>query len=233
MATTLQWPLRHRMATAPTSTPPQQWYQENYPNRPVLVYHYDRPVMELLLRNMGPTHNDHVHGTDKSTKDLAKRRKVVTKIKYLHTKTTEVLAAHRTSIFMRVHDDQTTHDQNNNALDVHLQTKMTDYLQNWVNTWKPVKEASIKSARALSVETMGRMDEHFSYLVPPPKRPQRSRVLLKFHTRHAGNRGSRQRPWKVPAFVRPITDYFDNIPQPSQTNMNTSPATPIRPPSPA
>ncbi len=117
--------------------------------------------------------NDQVHGNDKRTTDTAKRSKTVSHIKYLHTKTPEVLAAHRSIMFMRTHED-TTHESNGHedtALDDILQTKTTNYLQNWVNTWKPAIEASIKAARALSVNTMGRMDEHFSYLVPPPKRP--------------------------------------------------------------
>jgi hypothetical protein len=68
---------------------------------------------------------------------------------------------------MIAHD--TINGQDENALDAYLQTKTTIYLQNWVNTWKPAIEASMRSAKALSVDTMGRIDDHFSYLVPPPK----------------------------------------------------------------
>jgi hypothetical protein len=39
------------------------------------------------------------------------------------------------------------------------------------NTWKPAIQASIKSARALSLNTMERIDGHSCYLVPPPKDP--------------------------------------------------------------
>ncbi len=71
---------------------------------------------------------------------------------------------------------------------------------------------SIKSARALSINTMGCMDEHFSYLVPLPKHLPRSQVPPNFHTQHDGNRGSRQRHWRrAPTLVRPVTNYFINI----------------------
>jgi hypothetical protein len=118
--------------------------------------------------------NKFVHGEDKSTRDTAKRVKVISQIKHLDTKTIEVLAAHQSIMFMIAPD--TTNGQDKNALDAYLQTKTTIYLQNWVYTWKPAIEASIRSAKALSVDTMGRIDDHFSYLVPPPKRPPRSRV---------------------------------------------------------
>ncbi len=111
-----------------------------------------------------------------------------------------------------------TNGQNENALDAYLQTKTTIHLQNWVNTWKPA------SAKALSVDTMGRIDDHFSYLVPPPKQPPRSGVPPNFHTRHDGNLGNQRRRWKDPAFVRPITDDFSNVLQHLTANKKTTPA---------
>jgi hypothetical protein len=70
--------------------------------------------------------------------------------------------------------NDTLNDQDKNALGAYLQHKMMDYLQNWVNMWKPAIKASINSAQALSVDAMGHMDKHFSNLVPPPKCPPRS-----------------------------------------------------------
>jgi hypothetical protein len=176
--------------------------------------------------------NEFVHGKDKSTRDAAKQVKVVSQVKHLHTKTSEVLAAHQSIMLMIAPD--TINGQDENALDAYLQTKTTIYLQNWVNTWKPAIEASIRSAKALSVDTMRLIDDHFSYLVPPPKQPPRSRFPPNFHTRHDGNLGNRRRRWKVPAFVRPITDYFSNVPQRLTANKKTTlEKNPNRSPSPA
>ena len=44
--------------------------------------------------------NNLVHGTDKSSHDLAKRSKAIAQIKHLHTQQNEVLAAHRSCMFM-------------------------------------------------------------------------------------------------------------------------------------
>jgi hypothetical protein len=177
--------------------------------------------------------NKFVHCKDKSTRDAAKRVKVISQVKHLHTKKTEVLAAHQSIMFMTAHDR--IDGQDKNALDAcYLQTKTTKYLQNWVNTWKPAIEASIRSARALSVDTMGCIDDHFSYLVPPPKQPPRSLVPPNFHTRHDRNLASQRRRWKAPAFVRAITDHFSNVLQHMTANKQTTPAKNTnRPPSPA
>jgi hypothetical protein len=119
--------------------------------------------------------NKFVHGNDESTRDITKDVKVVNQIKDLHTKTTEVLAAHRSIMFVTIQDDASTREQKyQDEMHAYLQTKMTNYLQNWVNTWKPAIEASIKSPGTLSVNTMGCIDDHFCYLVLPPKRPPRS-----------------------------------------------------------
>jgi hypothetical protein len=48
--------------------------------------------------------NEFVHGKDKSTRDAAKRVKIVGQVKHLHTKTTEVLAAHQSIMFMTAHN---------------------------------------------------------------------------------------------------------------------------------
>jgi hypothetical protein len=45
--------------------------------------------------------NNLVHGTDKSSQDLAKRSKANAQIKHLYTQQDEVLAAHQSCIFMR------------------------------------------------------------------------------------------------------------------------------------
>jgi hypothetical protein len=67
--------------------------------------------------------NERVHGNDKSTKDGAKGDKVVSQIKHLHTKRTEVLAPHRSIMFMTTQDDAPTREQTDpdeNALDAYL-----------------------------------------------------------------------------------------------------------------
>lgn len=147
----------------------------------------------------------------------------------------EVLAAHW-SMFVIVQEEasnDTLNDQDKNALGAYLQHKMMDYLQNWVNMWKPAIKASINSAQALSVDAMGHMDKHFSNLVPPPKCPPRSWVLPHFHTQHDGNRGSRHICWKAPTFVCPITKYFVNILQHMIVKGHTTPEASTGPPSPA
>jgi hypothetical protein len=48
--------------------------------------------------------NNLVHGTDKSSHDLAKRRKAIAQIKHIHTQQDEVLAAHQSCMFM--HDTE-------------------------------------------------------------------------------------------------------------------------------
>jgi hypothetical protein len=45
--------------------------------------------------------NNLVHGTDKSSNDLAQRSKAIAQIKNLHTQQDEVLAAHRSCMFRR------------------------------------------------------------------------------------------------------------------------------------
>jgi hypothetical protein len=45
--------------------------------------------------------NNLVQGTDKSSQDQAKRSKALAQIKHLHTQQDEVLAAHRSCMFMR------------------------------------------------------------------------------------------------------------------------------------
>jgi hypothetical protein len=154
--------------------------------------------------------NNLVHGTDKSSHDLAKRSKAIAQIKHLHTQQNEVLAAHRSCMFMRDTEAE---------LDSYLEPRRTNDLLNWVNTWKPAIAASVKSARVLAANTMKRIDEHFGYLTPSAKRPARSRVPPRFHTRHDGNRSSRRRLWKAPPSVRPMSAYFARIP----TNKNLTP----------
>jgi hypothetical protein len=104
--------------------------------------------------------NNLVHGTDKSSQDLAKRSKALAQIKHLHTQQDEVLAAHRSCMFMR----DTEAD-----LDNYLASQRTNKLLNWVNTWKPAIAASVKSAHVLAASTMRRMDKYFGYLTPSAK----------------------------------------------------------------
>ncbi len=161
--------------------------------------------------------NNLVHGTDMSSQDLAKRSKAIAQIKHLHTQQDEVLAAHRSCMFMR----DTEAD-----LDNYLASQRTNKLLNWVNTWKPAISASVKSARALAATTMRSMDEHVGYLTPSAKRPARSRVPPRFHTLHDGNRSSRRRLWKALPSVRPLSAYFAQIPpNTKQPPLSTAPST--------
>jgi hypothetical protein len=106
---------------------------------------------------------------------------------------------------------------------------MMNYLHNWVNTWKPAIDASIKSERALYVDTMGCMDDgHICYLVPPPKCHPRS-VSGPAKLSHATGwkrRKQKEMP-ESPRFVYwyPITDYFTNILQHITDNTHTTPET--------
>jgi hypothetical protein len=68
------------------------------------------------------------------TKAPGKSRKVASQIKHIHTiKTTEVLAAHHFSLFVRIQEEEDSNhnilnDRDENALDAYLQTKTTNYL---------------------------------------------------------------------------------------------------------
>jgi hypothetical protein len=100
---------------------------------------------------------------------------------------------------------------NQDELDQYLFTRRTNNLVNWVNIWQPAIKASLQSAQALTVDTMGRVDDHFEHLTPTAKRPPRAQLPPRFRTRHDCNRSSRQQLWKAPAFVRPISKYFAQI----------------------
>jgi hypothetical protein len=129
--------------------------------------------------------NNLVHGTDKSSQDLAKRSKAIAQIKHLHTQQDNVLAAHRSCMFMQDTEAK---------LDSYLTSRRMNVLLNWVNTRKPAIAASAKSARVLAANTMKRMDEHSLGTLPPlPKDRQDPAYHARFHARHDGNRSSRRR----------------------------------------
>ena len=141
--------------------------------------------------------NNLVHGNDQPSQDIAQHQKVIRIIKHLHTQQADVLAAHRTSMFMKDTDAK---------LDSYITSRRTTDLR-WVNTWQPGIVASAKYTRLLAAKTMKSIDAYFGYLTSTDKRPARSRVPPRFHTRHDGNRNSRRRLWTVPKYVQPISDF--------------------------
>jgi hypothetical protein len=145
--------------------------------------------------------NQQVHGHDKTTQRKAKRRRLASEFKHLHSKRPEVLHTDRDLFIGTTEDD----------VDTFIETATPKYIENWLQVWRPVILDSVKAAAAYALKSVPPLTTYFESLrpLPPLKRPQKPRYTKTAHTRNDGtDRVRRKRRRRPPARNYQITRFF-------------------------
>jgi hypothetical protein len=112
--------------------------------------------------------NTQVHGHDKKTQLKAKRRRLASEFKHLHTKRPDVLHTDR-DLFIGTTDDD---------VDNFIDSVTPKYIENWLQIWRPVILDSVKAAAAYALKSVPPLTTYFESLTPTPqmKRPPQAPV---------------------------------------------------------
>jgi hypothetical protein len=145
--------------------------------------------------------NQQVHGHDQTTQTTAKRHRLATEFKHLHSKRTDVLHTDR-DLFIGTTDDE---------IDTFIESVTPKYIANWIQVWRPVILDSVKAAAAFALKSVPPLTTYFEPLraTTQSKRPPKPRYTKTAHTRNDGtDRVRRKRQRRAPARNYQITRFF-------------------------
>jgi hypothetical protein len=152
---------------------------------------------------MWTARNDFVHGSDKSTRLQARRRRLWLKILHLHTKRSEALALDQCRFIGDTTDD----------VEQLIATHRLSHIENWLPSAKPVLLDSVKAAHAYSLECVQPLSTYFCtiHTPAPSNRPPKPRYSKTAHTRHDRNRARKRQTRSPPSRTFLLTSYFSRL----------------------
>jgi hypothetical protein len=144
--------------------------------------------------------NKVVHGEDSKTRQIACRRQLAIKLRHLHTQRDQTLHTDR-DIF--IGDDP-------EALETYIENSNVNHIANWLKLWKPVIIDSVKTAKALAIQSVRPMRDYFASLTAPRAsiRPPKPRYDRRFHTIHEATRVKRTNRRRPPPGNHSILAYL-------------------------
>ena len=150
---------------------------------------------------MWETRNQHVHGHDQTTRQIATHRRIATEFKHIQSPRSEVLHTNHT-LFIGTNDDD---------VEQFIETVTPKYLQNWLQIWRPVIQDSVKAAAAYSLLSVPPLTTYFESLrhSAQSKHLPKPRYTKTAHTRNDGtDRVRRKHKRRAPARNYQITRFF-------------------------
>jgi hypothetical protein len=145
------------------------------------------------------TRNASIHGHDLASQQIARKRKLGVEMEVLHEQRDSVLACDSDAFIGDTPADLTKYLDHATATQV----------QNWLYTWKPFIQSSIKSAKDLSIHGVRIMSTYFPTTDTAPRPPN-----LRAH-RTARPRDRPRRPLPKPSYrFRSLKSFFGTTPRP-------------------